>query len=140
MTRKISSSFQWLLHISFLGKILKDHPEDYLSSIKEVGKEIGRRLVDDFCCRHLIFVKIPDSEIRRYIGIFLESYFEKDIQIDGEYIVFANVILRNQRAPGLELFKQILETVFHSLNDNIQFDVRSNGCICISFKCIQKTS
>lgn len=133
MPRKISSEFQWMLHISFLGKILKDNPSDYIQSVKEIGTEVGRRLVDDFCSRHSLFTKLPNDEIVQYMKIFLELYFEKDVQINEDGIIFTNEILRRQGRPGTELFREILHTVFHLLNNEVVLEVAGDDKIHITF-------
>lgn len=121
MVKKINNDFQWLLHIAFLRKIINEHSDNYLEYLNETGKEIGIRLVDDFCARFKVYEKIKDSEIEKYLTIFLDFYFDKEILVDKNTIIFKNDILAHHKNPGVYLFKEILTQVFSNLNDNVQF-------------------
>jgi hypothetical protein len=122
MPRKINNDFQWLLHIAFLRKVIKEHPENYKSYIEAAAKEIATRLVDDFCAKYLIYEKIDKSEAIKYLKTFLAHYFDNDILVENNEIKIINEILKHQKSPGILLIKNILQSVFDTIGSGLVFD------------------
>ena len=99
MLKKISSDFQWLLHLAVLSKIIKDHPDpkEYFKYLKEFAKELGERLIDDFCAKFIIYEQIKNKDLGNYIKMFLEFYFSGDLIYESLEIHFSNDFLNHQK-------------------------------------------
>lgn len=130
MPNKTNHKFFWLMHLALLRNIISESSSDVDVKIENIGKEVGRRLLDDFCARFLIFEKIKSEEIEKYLNLFLNNYLGK-VSIEKSFVVFEEPISENQREVGLLLLKFILEAIFVNLNDKISFGI-TNGKIQIN--------
>jgi hypothetical protein len=128
MNKKINPKLFWILHISFLRKIISESKGEELKRVTEIGYEIGRRLCDDFCSNFQIFEKIKDNQMEKYLKLFFENYFG-NVEVAGNKIKFQNSIAKYQREIGLEFFKTVLETVFEVINENVLFEVKDENLI-----------
>lgn len=130
MPNKTNHKFFWLMHLALLRNIISESSSDVGVRIENIGKEVGRRLLDDFCARFLIFEKIKSEEIEKYLNLFLNNYLGK-VSIERSFVVFEEPISDNQREVGVLLLKSILEAIFVNLNDKVSFGI-TNGQIQIN--------
>jgi hypothetical protein len=118
------------MHLALLRNIISESSSDVGVRIENIGKEVGRRLLDDFCARFLIFEKIKSEEIEKYLNLFLNNYLGK-VSIERSFVVFEEPISDNQREVGVLLLKSILEAIFVNLNDKVSFSI-TNGKIQVN--------
>lgn len=132
MDRKTNTKLFWLLHLAFLRKVISESKGNEIKKLEKIGSGIGRRLLDDYCARFLIFEKVDNRSIMGFLKKFTENYMV-NVEIENNFVVFKNSLAKYQQLAGLTLMKSILQHVFESINDEIVFSVTGEK-IGISFK------
>ena len=129
MGEDIDNKFFALFHLSLAKEIYKSFPNCYNEKLSEIGKEIGLRLVDNFCAENDISEAIKNDEIENYIKLFFQMYFKKKIDIQNGMIHLNEVF---EEYLGIEIFIAILNEVFKPLNTKINFYKSQDGVICFT--------
>jgi len=120
MAEQINNEFFSLLHLACLRKIIKENPEDYELVCSSIGKEIGARIIDDFCSKHYIMNKIKRKDIEHYIRLFFSTYFDKTIEFKKN--AFKTKEMYEEHC-GLYIIEAILNEVFECLSGQVKIEI-----------------
>lgn len=129
MAGEINNDVFSLFYLALLRRIVRENlgsPEDVCL---EIGKEIGQRVVEDFCAKNSIHGPIKRDGVEACIRLFFRTYLGKEIEIKGRALRIKEIF---ENYTGLWLFSSMLNEVFQCLNHEVFFRAE-NGGITISY-------
>lgn len=130
MAEEINNDVFSLFYLALLRKVLKENPEDSETVCLEIGKEIGQRIVEDFCAKHSIHGPVKRESIERHIRSFFRTYLGKEIEIKGKTLRVKELF---EEHAGLWLFSSMINEVFQCLSQEVDFKA-GNGGIIVSYR------